>query len=69
MMAMPLWLKKKLWIPNLIRKEPDYSGKILFSEHYELLKIGMYPSFPFILSEGRNHTALSLMRSWPAVAY
>lgn len=33
--AMPLWLKEKLWIPETIRKELDYTGKLLFSEHHE----------------------------------
>jgi len=33
--AMPVWLKEKLWIPSLIRKElPGYKGKILFTEHH-----------------------------------
>lgn len=28
--AMPLWLKKKLWIPNLISKELGYEGSVLY---------------------------------------
>ena len=32
--AMPLWLKKKLWIKELIRRELGYQGKILFPEHH-----------------------------------
>lgn len=35
LMAMPLWLKEKLWIPDLIKKKLGYSGKILFPEHHE----------------------------------
>ena len=27
--AIPLWLKQKLWIPEIIRKELNYKGKIL----------------------------------------
>ena len=34
-MAMPLWLKQKLYIPDLIRKSMGYDGKILFPEHHE----------------------------------
>ncbi len=34
LMAMPLWLKDKLWIPQLIRKELAYEGTILFPEHH-----------------------------------
>ncbi len=33
--AMPVWLKQKLWIPDLIRQELGYNGKILFTEHHE----------------------------------
>jgi len=35
LMAMPLWLKQKLHIPNLIRKSLGYEGKLLFPEHHE----------------------------------
>ncbi|MBL7164229.1 MAG: carbamoyltransferase [Anaerolineales bacterium] len=33
--ALPLWIKKKLWIKNLIRKELNYSGEMVFPEHHE----------------------------------
>ena len=33
--AMPLWLKQKLWIPDLIAKELDFDGEMLFAEHHE----------------------------------
>jgi carbamoyltransferase len=32
--AMPVWLKEKLWIPQIIRRELDYDGEILFTEHH-----------------------------------
>ncbi len=33
--AMPLWMKKKLWIKSLIEDEmPDFGGEILFPEHH-----------------------------------
>ncbi len=35
LMAMPLWLKQKLRIPDLIRSSMGYKGKILFPEHHE----------------------------------
>jgi carbamoyltransferase len=35
MMAMPLWLKEKLWIPHFIKSELPYEGKIIFTEHHE----------------------------------
>lgn len=33
--AMPLWLKQKLWIKDLILKELNFKGKIIFPEHHE----------------------------------
>jgi len=33
--AMPLWLNQKLWIPEIIRKELNYQGEILFCGHHE----------------------------------
>ena len=35
LMAIPLWLRKKLWIPDLIEKSLGYKGEILFMEHHE----------------------------------
>jgi carbamoyltransferase len=35
LMAMPLWLKEKLWIPSLIRDQIEFDGPILFTEHHE----------------------------------
>ena len=32
--AMPLWLKEKIWIKELIRNEMGFEGKILFPEHH-----------------------------------
>ncbi|UCH66577.1 MAG: hypothetical protein JSW63_05475, partial [Ignavibacterium sp.] len=33
--AMPLWIKEKIWMKELIKKEMNYDGKILFPEHHE----------------------------------
>ena len=33
--ALPLWLKQKLWIPDLIKNELSYEGEILFTEHHQ----------------------------------
>lgn len=33
--ALPLWLKHKLWIPDTIKNELNYSGEILFTEHHQ----------------------------------
>jgi len=32
--AMPLWMSEKIWLKDLIKKELDYEGKILFPEHH-----------------------------------
>lgn len=32
--AMPLWLKQKLWMKEVIKDEMGYEGKILFPEHH-----------------------------------
>ncbi len=45
--AMPLWLKQKLWIPDLIRKELNYEGEVLFPEHHESHAASAYYPSPF----------------------
>ena len=34
LMAMPLWLREKLWLPDIISKQLGYDGKILFCDHH-----------------------------------
>jgi carbamoyltransferase len=45
--AMPLWIKQKLWIKDLIRKDLCYEGKILFSEHHESHAASAFYPSPF----------------------
>jgi len=45
--AMPLWLKQKLWIPELIKKELNYDGKVLFTEHHESHAASAFYPSPF----------------------
>ncbi|MCX5678764.1 MAG: carbamoyltransferase [Candidatus Omnitrophica bacterium] len=33
--AVPLWIKKKLWMKEMIKEELGYDGEILFPEHHE----------------------------------
>ena len=33
--AMPLWIKEKLWMKEVIKDKLGYSGKIIFPEHHE----------------------------------
>ena len=35
MMAMPLWLKEKLWMGETIKSEVDFRGQVLFPEHHQ----------------------------------
>lgn len=34
LMATPMWLKEKLWIPSLIRKKLEYEDEVLLIEHH-----------------------------------
>ncbi len=45
--AMPLWLKQKLWIPELIRRELKYDGEILFTGHHESHAASAFYPSPF----------------------
>lgn len=47
LMAMPLWLKEKLWIPSLIRTALDYDGPLLFTEHHEAHAASAFFPSPF----------------------
>lgn len=46
--AMPIWVKEKLWIPELIRKElGDYTGPILYPQHHESHAASAFYPSPF----------------------
>ena len=45
--AIPLWIKHRLWIPDLIRKELDFEGKIIFPEHHESHAASAFFPSPF----------------------
>ena len=45
--AIPVWLKKKLWIKFLIMEELEYNGKVLFAEHHESHAGSAFYSSPF----------------------
>lgn len=47
LMAMPLWLKEKLWMQDGIAKELKYEGKILFPEHHESHAASAFFPSPF----------------------
>lgn len=35
LMAIPLWIRERVWMKELIRKELGYQGKMVFPEHHE----------------------------------
>jgi carbamoyltransferase len=45
--AMPLWIKEKLWMKDLISKQLNYNGKILFPEHHESHAASAFFPSPF----------------------
>jgi len=45
--AMPLWIKKKLWMGDLIRKEIGYEGKMVFPEHHQSHAASAFLPSPF----------------------
>jgi carbamoyltransferase len=45
--AMPVWLKEKLWIPQLIRSQVEYDGPILFSGHHHSHAASAFLVSPF----------------------
>ncbi len=47
LMALPLWIKQKIWIPDLIQKEIKYDGKIVFPEHHESHAASAFFPSPF----------------------
>ncbi len=47
LMAMPLWLKEKLWIREQVEERCQYQGKVLFTEHHESHAASAYFPSPF----------------------
>ena len=45
--AIPLWIKKKLWIKSLIIEKLNYKGKILFPEHHASHAASAFYASPF----------------------
>ncbi|MBA2525828.1 MAG: carbamoyltransferase [Pyrinomonadaceae bacterium] len=47
LMAMPLWLREKLWIREQIARSANYEGKVLFTEHHESHAASAFFPSPF----------------------
>ncbi len=46
-MAIPLWIRQKLWVSDLIETELGYKGKVLFPEHHESHAASAFYPSPF----------------------
>jgi carbamoyltransferase len=47
LMAMPLWLKEKLWMGDLLQKEVGYAGAIAYPEHHQSHAASAFYPSPF----------------------
>jgi len=47
LMAMPLWLREKLWIREQVGKEAGFAGQVLFTEHHESHAASAFFPSPF----------------------
>ncbi|HEY0080859.1 MAG TPA: carbamoyltransferase [Pyrinomonadaceae bacterium] len=47
LMAMPLWLREKIWIREQVAREAGYKGKVLFTEHHESHAASAFFPSPF----------------------
>lgn len=45
--AMPLWLKEKLWMGDLVKKELGFEGQIIFPEHHQSHAASAFYPSPF----------------------
>ena len=47
-MAIPIWLKEKLWMAELVKKElKGFQGKLLFPQHHESHAASAFYPSPF----------------------
>src|SRR5256886_1795750 len=47
LMAIPLWIRERIWMKELIRRELDYDGKVVFPEHHESHAASAFFPSPF----------------------
>tara|TARA_Y100000022_G_scaffold199821_1_gene213253 strand:- start:351 stop:2168 length:1818 start_codon:yes stop_codon:yes gene_type:complete len=64
--AMPLWIKKKLWIKTLIQDEIGFKGKVLFPEHH-----ASHAASAFYASSFQNAAFLTMdgVGEWATTSY
>ena len=64
--AMPLWMKQKLWIKDLIRGQTGFSGDMVFPEHHEAHAASAFYPSPF---EEAAVLTLDGVGEWATAAY
>jgi len=66
LMATPLWLKEKLWIPSLISKKLNYEGEVLMIEHHL-----SHAGSSFLVSPFKESAILTIdgVGEWSTAAY
>lgn len=64
--AMPLWLKRKIWMKDLIRRELNHEGEILFPEHHHSHAASAF--FPSPYQEAAILT-IDGVGEWPTASY
>jgi carbamoyltransferase len=66
MMAMPLWIGEKLWVPTVIEDKLGYGGPVLFPEHHET-----HAASAFFPSPWREAAVLTLdgVGEWATSSY
>ncbi len=64
--AIPLWIKQKLWIKELIKKELGYDGKIIFTEHHESHAASAFLPSPF---QEAAFLTIDGVGEWATVSY
>jgi len=47
LMAIPLWIRERIWMKELIKRELRYEGKIIFPEHHESHAASAFFPSPF----------------------
>jgi carbamoyltransferase len=45
--SIPIWMKEKLWVPNLIHRHLGYDGEVLFAEHHQSHAASAFLCSPF----------------------
>lgn len=64
--AMPVWIKQKLWIKDIIRQEMEYDGKIRFPEHHESHAASAFFPSPF---QEASVLTLDAVGEWSTTSY